>query len=274
MKIRSTRRMKKRLLFGIVAAAAVAALGTYAWLNRGAPTPVAPIFTTTSPNTAPSTSQPIAAATPIPTPPTPVPTATPTPLPKTTLIEHVPFIEQAPHKNWDAVHEETCEEASVLAVTAFWRGHRSLTADEQERELQAIIAWEKEYLGTYEDTTAAQTARILSEYAGFGDRVRLVRNANLEDLKRELAAGRPVLLPAAGREMGNKYFKTPGPIYHMTVAIGYTSNEIITQDPGTRRGENYTYDMTKLWNAVHDFVDRTDAGMARGEKILIVVDPA
>lgn len=224
----------------------------------------------TIPATSPVTTQ---TADPAPTTPA-VSVATPPPLPKSAYIETVPFIEQAPHKNWDMTHEETCEEASATAVAAFWAGKRSLTADEQEHELQAIIAWEKDHLGVYEDTTAAETAEILRGYHKLGGRVRLVHNATLDDLRREIAAGRPVIVPAAGRLIGNRYFKTPGPIYHMTVVTGYNASQIITNDPGTRRGEDYAYPIDQFWTAVHDFVDRTDEGMARGEKVLVVVDGA
>lgn len=197
-----------------------------------------------------------------------------TSIPRSATIPNVPFIEQAPHKNWDAVHEETCEEAAVLTVVHYLEGQRQPDADEIETELQNLIAWEERVLGVFEDTTAHQTARILSDYFGYGDRVRIIEEATLNDVKREVVAGRPVIVPAAGRLIGNRYFKVPGPIYHMTVVIGYDEDEIITNDPGTRRGNEYRYPASEFWRAVHDFVDRTDEGMATGAKRLIVVDAA
>lgn len=205
-------------------------------------------------------------------PTTTTPVATTEPLPSKFQIEDVPFVPQAPHKNWDDVHNETCEEAALLTVHYYLTGRTSTTPDEIETDLQSLITWQNARFGDFEDTTAAQTAEILRDYLGYGERVRIIENATLTDLQREIAAGRPVLVPTAGRLLGNRYFQNPGPIYHMVVATGYTSDEVTTNDPGTQHGENYEYPVNQFWEAVHDFVDRTDEGMARGAKTLIVVD--
>ena len=72
-------------------------------------------------------------------------------------------------------------------------------------------------------------------------------------IKKEISENHPVILPTAGRLLGNPYFRQPGPIYHMVVAIGYSGNTIIVQDVGTRRGENYKYNENILFNAIHDW---------------------
>lgn len=199
-------------------------------------------------------------------------TETPVALPTAYQITNVGFVPQAPHKIWDSVHQETCEEAAVLTLHYYLAGITNPSLDRIEADLQAIIAWEKTALNNWEDTTAKETARILAEYYGYGDRVRVIENATLEDLRREIATGRPVLVPAAGRLLGNPRFTPPGPIYHMIVATGYTEDTVITHDPGTQFGANYRYPLESFWNAVHDFVDRTDEGMARGAKTLLVID--
>ncbi len=199
-------------------------------------------------------------------------TATAT-LPTTYQIASVPFIQQAPHQNWDQVHEETCEEAAVLTVVHYLRGDRAIDVDTQEQELQSLIAWQNDRFGNFEDTTADQTAEILKDYFDYGDRVHVVSVTNQADLSALIASGRPVIVPTAGRLLNNRYFKQPGPIYHMTVAIGYDDADIITNDPGTRHGAGYRYPRAQFWEAIHDFVDRTDEGMASGAKRVIVVDP-
>ena len=40
----------------------------------------------------------------------------------------VPFVLQAPTANWDAVHNETCEEAAVLTVHYYWTKVKSFSA--------------------------------------------------------------------------------------------------------------------------------------------------
>ena len=36
-------------------------------------------------------------------------------------------------------------------------------------------------------------------------------------IKEFLMAGKLVIVPAAGRQLGNPYYKAPGPVYHMLV---------------------------------------------------------
>ena len=238
------------------------------WARQNFRAPVITPSTTTSPAATSLTPTPASASPRLSSSPPPTVAL----LPTTALIKNVPFIEQAPHKNWDATHEETCEEAAVLTVVHYLEGERQPTADEIETELQNLIVWEERVLGRYEDTTAAETSRILSEYFSYGNRVHLLQLTNLDTIKTEIAAGRPVIVPAAGRLLGNRYFKSPGPVYHMVVVTGYDEDEIITNDPGTQHGAGYRYPADQFWNAIHDFVDRTDEGMATGAKVALVVD--
>ncbi|KKR45570.1 MAG: hypothetical protein UT82_C0026G0013, partial [Parcubacteria group bacterium GW2011_GWB1_40_14] len=92
----------------------------------------------------------------------------------------------------------------------------------------------------------------------------------VDTIKRELAAGNPIIVPAAGRELGNPYFTSPGPLYHMLVIRGYTSDDkFITNDPGTRRGEEYTYKFDILMNAIHDW---NGGDVINGKKVIIVLE--
>ena len=69
-----------------------------------------------------------------------------------------------------------------------------------------------------------------------------------------------MIVPAAGRLLGNKYFQQPGPVYHMLVVKGFTSDgKIITNDVGTRRGQNYVYDEDVFLNAIHEVPAGGDA---------------
>jgi len=182
----------------------------------------------------------------------------------------VPFVSQAPLKNWDATHEEACEEASVLMVNGFYKGEK-YARQEMEDNLQKIITWEKEKFGFFEDTTAEETARILREYFGLTGAT-VYYDITVEDIKRELAAGRPVIVPAAGKILPNPYFRNGGPLYHMLVLKGYTKDgKFISNDPGTNTlGENFTYKFDDLYNAIHDW--RADKDILKGRKAMIVVE--
>lgn len=184
----------------------------------------------------------------------------------------VPFTSQAPHANWDAVHEEACEEASVYMAYLFAKGESQykIHFDTAEAELQRIIAWEKQTFGYFEDTTAKETARILTDFYGLKD-VTVTNTVSLESIQKALASGKVVVVPAAGQDLGNPYFTRPGPPYHMVVIKGYTSDgRLVTNDPGTWRGENYVYDAATVINAVHDWIGSKE-NIREGPKVMIVV---
>lgn len=189
----------------------------------------------------------------------------------------VPFTSQAPHANWDQDHNEFCEEASVLMVGRFWKELPISNPDDAEAALQRIKAWELDNLGFYYDTTAAETAAILAGL--YNLKTKLLENPTVAEIKAEIAAGRPVIVPAAGRELGNPNYTPPGPIYHMIVIKGYTDDgQFITNDPGTRRGADFVFDQDVVIKAMHDWApaaDRTKPrnGDSTGRKVVIVAEP-
>ncbi len=190
------------------------------------------------------------------------------PLPETFNLA-VPFTTQSPYAKWTAQDEESCEEAASLIVHYYWQ-HKTFTNDIAAQELQRIVDYENATLGFYKDTTAQQTANVIKGLWGY-KRVDVKYGITIDDIKREVAQGRPVIIPTAGRLLGNPNFKSPGPIYHMLVVRGWTKDMIITNDPGTRKGEQYQYKPDVLYNAIHDWVEGGD--ITTGAKAMIVVWP-
>ena len=181
----------------------------------------------------------------------------------------VPFASQAPLSIWDEVHEETCEEASVLMVDGFYDGRASFDPEEADEELFSIVDFEKKQFGYFADTTAEETVVIAKKF--FGYKVAdVVKDPTVESIKREVQAGHPVIVPAAGRELHNPNFKSPGPIYHMVVVRGWTKDGFITNDPGTRNGKGYFYAYDVLMSAMHDW-NAKDIDL--GAKVALVVKP-
>lgn len=171
-------------------------------------------------------------------------------LPSTTLLP-VPFLSQAPLLQWDPLHQEACEEASLLMAKAFIDGTRTaLDPEEGETALLRLVAWEEEH-GYGEDVTIPELHRIAQEYFGLSSTVE--EYPTIQRLKEILAEGHPIIVPAAGRTLGNPYFSGAGPWYHMLIIRGYDRNEFIVNDPGTRRGEAYHYDYETLLSAIHDW---------------------
>ncbi|MBI4434707.1 C39 family peptidase [Candidatus Uhrbacteria bacterium] len=189
------------------------------------------------------------------------------------VIPNVPFVSQAPFRIWDLPYKEFCEEASVFTIHLWKQGKRTPPADELDRSLKDIQEWETANLRTWEDTTAEETARVLREKFGHVS-TKVVRNVTIKQIKAELDAGRPVIVPAAGRELSSPYYRPPGPLYHMLVIIGYddAAREFITNDVGTNtKGAGFRFTYDDLYGAIGDW------DIARGapdtlQKVMIVLE--
>lgn len=184
----------------------------------------------------------------------------------------VPFTSQAPQGNWDEPYQEACEEASVYMVHAYFTGvdEGKIPASTADEALLQIVQFEMELYGFYKDTTAEQTG-MFAELM-YGHTYQVLRDPTIEDIQRKLVQGHPVIVPAAGRLLGNPYFTAPGPLYHMLVIRGYTQDgQFIVNDPGTSRGEAYLYDFDTIMNAMHDW--NNGGEITEGGKVVLVLSP-
>jgi hypothetical protein len=224
---------------------------------------------TPSPTPAP-TPTPKPTPSPVPTPtPAPTPAPQPTPKPAATAINlKVPFVLQAPFANWDAVHEETCEEASAIMVQLYLSGSGAISAQAAEDRLLELVQYQKDTIGHFEDTSAEETAGFMRTKLGLKG-AKAVDVESIEDVKAYLRRGIPVVMPTAGKLLSNPNFKNGGPDYHMIVLKGFRENgDIITNDPGTRRGADYIYSAKTIWSAINDWQD----GKLSGKKRVVVVE--
>lgn len=184
---------------------------------------------------------------------------------------NVPFTPQAPFANWDALHEEACEEAAILMVAHYLDG-TPLTPKIAEREILDLVAWERDH-GFGDDVSAAQMAEIAIEK--FGLRARVRADVTEDTIKEELANGNPVIVPAAGRDLGNPYFSGKGPWYHALAIIGFesgwTGDWLIVNDPGTKRGHRYAYRVETLLQAIHDWTGVKEE-IRSGEKAMVILE--
>lgn len=190
----------------------------------------------------------------------------------------VPFQPQAPDANWGLPYQEACEEAALIMASAFFDGQKDLSAPQMDKAIKDLVAWEEKRFGYYQDTTVDEVATIAREY--FDLQAELSYDVSVENIKRQIAANKLVLVPAAGKILPNPYFRAPGPLYHMLVIRGYTPNRFITNDPGTKRGRAFTYRYDDLLNSIHDWPrptggskqDVSEAEMLTGKKVMIVID--
>ncbi|HVW66107.1 MAG TPA: C39 family peptidase [Candidatus Peribacteraceae bacterium] len=186
-------------------------------------------------------------------------------LPSSVKID-VPFQSQAPLSNWDAVHEEACEEASLILVQRYLTG-QTTSPQQMENEIQKLVSWETQH-GYAQDVTVAQLKDIAHGVYGLHGTV--LTDTSVDSIKRQIASGNPVIIPAAGQMLGNPYFSGQGPPYHMLVIIGYNDTSFITDDVGTRRGANYAYSFATIENAIHDWTG-SNATIQSGKKDVLVL---
>lgn len=182
----------------------------------------------------------------------------------------VPFISQAPFANWDELHEEACEEASLLIVHNFLQGIKKNSNEDADKAIISMVNWQVEHYGSHRDLTIEDLASLAKNYYKYKN-VKTLSDISIEDIKKQLAAGNPVIVPCAGRDLNNPYFTAPGPIYHMLVIKGYDQNYFITNDVGTKRGENYKYKTDILFNAIHDYNGKDENYMRQGTKKMLII---
>ncbi|MDO8649810.1 MAG: C39 family peptidase [Candidatus Berkelbacteria bacterium] len=202
----------------------------------------------------------------VPDKPAPV-TATVVVKPPVTLPLKVPFTTQAPFALWDPLHEEACEEASLLMVYYYRTGQKFSSPLEADTEIKKLITWESSN-GYKVDLTSQELVAVANGYMKLKTG-RVITDPTVEQLKAEVSAGRPVIIPAAGRELKNPNFTSPGPVYHMLVLKSFDETGFVVNDPGTRNGESYHYTFDRIMTAMHDW---DPDNILNGQKAVIVFD--
>jgi hypothetical protein len=177
----------------------------------------------------------------------------------------VPFTSQAPKSVWDALHEDACEEASLIMAHRYIDGTEIESIDSADQEINDLIKFEESKgLGT--SITLEELNNIAKEYYGMNSG-QIVPNVTSDILKDQLAESKVIILPAAGKLLNNPNFKNGGPNYHMLVVKGFENGNFITNDPGTRKGEGYQYTPETLIDALHDW---NPDNILNGEKNILV----
>ena len=187
----------------------------------------------------------------------------------------VPFISQAPLSQWDDIYQQDgCEEAAAIMAMAWVSGKTKLDKTEARDLILEISNFEKEKYGEALDVHVEDVVSwIFKDWFKY-DKVRLLENTTLEQMKKELAAGNIILAPTNGQALKNPNFKSPGPERHMVVITGYDAAKktFITNDPGTRNGENYRYNENLLYKAIRVYPTGYHQEIVGEEKTVIIVE--
>jgi hypothetical protein len=253
--------MKKKYIYILIGAFLIVLVGGYFINKKYYPSS----HTASSPEITPSTTL-------ISPSPTLTPSESSTPvaqsLPNSYLIKNFPFQPQAPFANWDQLHDEACEEAAVILVKSWADDKLTISAQTMDDEILKMVDWEIKNWGSHKDLTVKETAEMAKDFYNLSLTPKY--DITIDDIKKEVVQNHPVIVPTAGRLLGNPYFRQPGPIYHMLVVIGYSGNNIIVQDIGTKRGEHYQYNQKVLLNAIHDWNGSPDS-IDQGQKAMLVL---
>lgn len=185
-------------------------------------------------------------------------------------ILDVPFSSQAPYQDWSQPWYDACEEAVIMMIDYYYN-NKTLNKEIARDEILRIFERKNARFGETLDESTERMVWMIEDMYNWT--ARQVKNPSIDDIKNEIDNGRPVIIPAYGRGLGNIYFKTPGPVYHVFIISGYddSAREFITNEPGTYRGLHYRYSYETVMNALHDW--RHDRNIELGEKIAIFTTP-
>jgi|SRR3989344_9036417 len=173
---------------------------------------------------------------------------------------NVPFTSQAPEGVWTEPWQNACEEASIIMIDNFYNGD-SLTKDKAKTEILNIFDIKEKNFGPSMDESMQTVATIINN-SNLGWTAQVVENPTVEQLKTELAAHQPIIVPVDGHKLNNPYYTDGGPDYHVLVVVGYddTTEEFITHDPATQFGQNFRYGYKLFYDAINDFLESDDLG--------------
>lgn len=178
-----------------------------------------------------------------------------------------PFLCQAPFGNWSEPWQDACEEASIIMALKKFKDKGS-----GNQEILKLVEFQKQHYGGHFDLTAAKAVKLIKDYYKY-DKVKLINDPSIEDIKTELANKNIVVAPMAGRLLGNPCYTPPGPAYHYMLFKGYNdrTGKFITNDCGTKRGKDYRYKYRTAYNAIHDWTGSKKT-IAKGKKVIIVFE--
>jgi len=195
-------------------------------------------------------------------PATPTAPPTPTPLPPSVFIK-VPYTSQFPYAGqWlgDNPHLEYCEAAALLMMADYYKGDARdrIPPAEADAGMGHIVDTERRTFPGVKDLPLTSVGTVGNQMFGLRP---TVAPADLDSIERQLAAGRPVIIPVMTR-LPNGVALAPtygsGTVYHVILITGYDTAKgvLYTNDAGISAGHNYAYKWDIL-SAAMDSANRT-----------------
>ncbi len=167
-----------------------------------------------------------------------------------------PYINEAPDGNWTGSWKNACEEAVIAMVENYYKGNKTVSVADAKAYMQTLFTAQQKTYGSDANSDAKRTKEIIDNHASFG--ATIVENPTLEDIKKELVEGRPVIAFHNGFALQNKNIPLlpTGSGYHTTVIKGYDDNSnvfIVHDDGDAKEGPDHLYNYDLLMNSLHDY---------------------
>ncbi|MFH0857191.1 MAG: C39 family peptidase [Candidatus Magasanikbacteria bacterium] len=181
----------------------------------------------------------------------------------------VPFTSQAPEYNWEQPWQDACEEAALLMLDAYYKEY-TLSPFFARDEMLKMIGWETEKNWGYSipmEKILELTKEFVTKNTKYTPRV--IENPTIEIIKEQINKGNPVYVVADGKKLQNPNFTNGGPVYHALIIRGYNETSFITNDPGTRKGENFMYSYKNIMESIHDW---NDGNVPNGKAVILVLE--
>lgn len=179
----------------------------------------------------------------------------------------VPFTSQAPEENWELPWQEACEEAVALMMDAYYKNY-NLSPLFARDEIIKMVEWETKQ-GWGVSIEISKIKDLMVNYLSSKYKVKIIEDPTVEMIKKYISNGQPVLVVADGKVLPNPHFRSGGPVYHALIIRGFTKDSFITNDPGTKFGENFMYKYSDLLNAVHDW---NNGDVKNGKSVVLVIE--
>lgn len=168
------------------------------------------------------------------------------PLPVSTDLA-VPFSTQSPSSSWDEFHEGLAEEVAVLMVKSYFSQTSMSDSAQGEDDLFALVEAEKTF--GYGTTLSVDELKVVADSYLVDLVGTVIENPTADDIKSWLAKGVPVIVPVTRSALANPFYVYDSEIHYLVIR-GYDAENFVTNDPGTRRGEGYTYSITTIMDAL------------------------
>ncbi len=164
----------------------------------------------------------------------------------------VPFTTQAPAGDWSEPWQNACEETSIYMVASFY-AEDDIKRDEAILRIREIFKTKHEEFKVSKDESLATIAELIQKL-DLPWSARLVYDPTIDDLKAELAAGRPIIVSVYAPALEKSFYVVNDIQYHVLVLVGYDDADgtFIVNDPGTQFGEGLRFPYATFMDAIHD----------------------